>query len=143
MQETRFDTPEATEAAFYQAIAGIDLDLMTRVWSDGGHALCIHPGSGLLRGKPAVIQSWRDIFSNSNPPVIEYRYIDGYGTGDIRVRLVEERIRPRNTPPDAANRVLATNIFLREGRSWRMAVHHASLPLVDRTEEPAPEHRLH
>jgi len=143
MQETRFDTPEATEAAFYRAIAGIDLDLMTRVWSDGGRAHCIHPGSGLIRGKRAVIQSWRDIFANSKPPVIEYRYIDGYRTGDLEVRLVEERIRPRDTPPDAANRVLATNVFLREPHAWRMVVHHASLPLVDRVEAPAPERRLH
>lgn len=144
MTDRIFDTPEAAEAAFYEAFSRIDADLMTAVWGDGDTTLCIHPGGGLLRGKAAVMQSWREIFSGSEPPLIEHRFIDGFATDGLTVRLVEERIRPRNKPPEAANRVLATNVYKRESGSWRLVEHHASLPLVDRGSDAAgKERQLH
>lgn len=143
MSGRAFDTPEATEAAFYEAFSNIDLDLMATIWSDGDRALCIHPGGGLLRGKVAVMQSWIEIFSGSDPPLIVHRYIDGYACEDLAVRLVEERIRPRDKPPEAATRVLATNVYVRDGVSWQLAEHHASLPLVDRSNSAGDERQLH
>jgi hypothetical protein len=143
MTDRGFETPEAAEAAFYRAFSSIDMDLMAAVWVNGDRAICIHPGSGLLRGKTAVIQSWSEIFSGSAPPLIECLFIDGFGTADLAVRLVEERIRPRGKPAQAANRVLATNVYLRDGGSWHLAEHHASLPLVEPGNAPGDERRLH
>jgi ketosteroid isomerase-like protein len=143
MASREFDSPEAVEAAFYEAFSRVDLDLMVAVWCDGEHALCIHPGSGLLRGKAAVIQSWMEILSGNVPPAIEYRVIESIVAGNLAVRLVEERIRPRNRPPESANRVLATNIYLREAGSWRLTEHHASLPLVARDRGAGSSQLLH
>jgi hypothetical protein len=143
MSEREFDTPQAAEAAFYQAFSSIDLDLMASIWIDGDRAACIHPGSGLLQGKQAVMQSWMEIFSGSEPPLVEYRFIDGFESKNMVVRLVEERIRPRDEPASAANRLLATNVYLREGKFWRLAEHHASLPLVDRRSANGNERKLH
>ena len=121
----------------------IDLDLMEKVWCDGDHALCIHPGSELRRGKAEVMQSWMEIFSGSVPPVVEYRLIGGFKEGNLAVRLVEERIWPRGTPPDGAARVLATNVYLHEAGCWRLTEHHASLPLMGRGRSISGEHQLH
>jgi ketosteroid isomerase-like protein len=143
MSGKRFNTPEEAEAAFYEAFRSIDLERMAAVWSDGDKVLCIHPGSGLLRGRQAVMQSWMEIFSGSEPPIVEFRVVDEFTTGDLAVRLVEERIRPRGKPASAANRVLATNVYLREGGSWRLVDHHASLPLVNREEPGGDDRRLH
>jgi len=139
-----FATPESAEAAFYEAFSKIDPDLMTAVWADSDTALCIHPGGGLLRGKSAIMRSWREIFAGSEPPRIEHRFIEGFATDFLVVRLVEEHIRPRDKPREAANRVLATNVYSRDSGSWRMVEHHASLPLVDRSNDSAGnEPRLH
>ena len=142
MANKEFDTPEAVETAFYDAFSRMDLDLMSAVWGEDAHVLCIHPGSGLLRGRSAVMESWMEIFSGNVPPVVEHRFVDGFAAGNLAVRLVEELIRPRDKSPEAANRVLATNVYVRDARSWRLAEHHASLPLVERG-TAAAERRLH
>jgi hypothetical protein len=138
-----FDTPEAAEAAFYAAFTAIDLELMAAVWASGDRALCIHPGSGLLQGKGSVMQSWIEIFSGAAPPLVEYRIIKDFSTSDLAVRVVEEHIRPRDKPAEAASRVLATNVYLRQGSSWHLAEHHASLPLMERTKTPDGDRQLH
>jgi len=143
MADLKFNTPEAVEAAFYEAFAEVDLNLMAAVWRDSDHTLCIHPGGGLRRGKTAVMQSWMEVFSGSAPPVIEYHFIEGFAAGNLAVRLVEERIRPQNTRAEAVNRVLATNVYLRDAKSWRLIEHHASLPLMERGRVAGGERQLH
>jgi hypothetical protein len=143
MVDRELDSPEAVEAAFYEAFSRTELDLMEKIWCDGNHALCIHPGSGLRRGKREVMQSWMEIFSGSAPPAIEYRFIGGFEEGNLAVRLVEERIWPRGSPPEGAARVLATNVYLREAGSWCLTEHHASLPLMERGRSTGNERQLH
>jgi hypothetical protein len=143
MSDILFDTPEALEAAFYRAFSSFDLDLMKEVWADDDKVLCIHPGSSLLRGKSAVVTSWMEIFSGREPPAIEYRFVAGFAADNLVVHLVEERIRPRDGATSDANRVLATNVFLQQGRSWRLVEHHASLPLVERDRPFNDDRQLH
>lgn len=138
-----FATPAAAEAAFYAAFAAVDREAMEAVWAPGEHTLCIHPGGGLRRGRQAVIQSWMEIFSGTSPPSIQHRLIASFETRGLAVRLVEELIRPHGAPPEAATRVLATNVFIREGGSWRIVEHHASLPLVPPRGGDEDERRLH
>jgi ketosteroid isomerase-like protein len=130
------DDAEGVEAAFYEAFARLDMDLMSAVWLDGLRPVCIHPGGPLLQGKDAVLHSWAGIFDGSQPPIVEHRLIDRIESGDLAIHLVEERIRPRSAPADQANRVIATNVYLRESGAWYMIEHHGSLPLI---EQPASE----
>jgi len=143
MTNSGFDTPEAAEAAFYQAFTTVDADLMVAVWADGDDALCIHPGSDLRRGKTAVMTSWTEIFSGSLAPAVEYRYVGGYASENLVVRIVEERIWPRDKQRSEATRVLATNVYVRDEGSWRMTEHHASLPLMERGVDSSDQRRLH
>ena len=138
-----FDTAGSVEAAFYKAFSSFDLGLMTEVWTDSNKACCIHPGSGLLKGKTSVMASWMKIFSGGEPPVIEHRFIQGFTDENLVVHLVEERIRPRDKASAAANRILVTNIYVQEEGSWRLAEHHASLPLVERETPTSEQRRLH
>jgi len=138
-----FATPAAAEAAFYAAFAAVDREAMDAVWAQGDHALCIHPGGGLRRGRQAVMQSWMEIFSGASPPSIQHRLIASFETQGLTVHLVEELIRPHGAPAEAATRVLATNVFIREGGSWRLVGHHASLPLVPPRGGGPDERRLH
>jgi len=138
-----FDTPAAAEAAFYKAFTNTNIERMAAVWADSIRILCIHPGGDLLRGKAAVIRSWMEIFANSDPPVIEYRLVGNFEAAGLVVHLVEELIRPRGQRTERRTRVMATNVFIREGQGWKLAEHHASLPLVTREETKREPSRLH
>jgi ketosteroid isomerase-like protein len=137
------ESPTAVEDAFYNAFARLDLILMSALWLYGDKAVCIHPGGGLLRGKEAVLASWREIFNGSQPPRIEHRLIDTYESDDLVVHLVEERIRPRGGASEQASRVIATNVYIRDRDAWYLAEHHASLPMVEQNAAPLGERRLH
>jgi len=139
---TGFSDPEQAEAAFYRAFQELNPSLMERVWSEGPETVCVHPGGDLLRGKPAVLQSWAEIFASAERPSLLYRTLQTTGAGDIAIHLVEEMIRPGSNPDTAASRVLATNIYRHGGDGWRMTAHHASLPVMgsSRKERQGPLH---
>jgi hypothetical protein len=126
-----FAHPESAEEAFYGAFATLDLAGMGAVWVQEQRPFCVHPGGDLLEGRRAVLESWREIFSGSEPPAIEHRLLGSFQSGDLAIHLVEEMIQPRRSGGQA-NRVLATNVYVREADCWRIAEHHASLPLVAR-----------
>jgi hypothetical protein len=145
MSNSEFPTADAAEAAFYAAFETTDLALMARVWPQDQDARCVHPGSDLLQGYMAVMESWRSILAGAQPPTVRVRLIDRYDTDSLSVHLVEERIGPAGTEQDLT-RVLATNIYVLTETGWRMSLHHASLPLVAATKdsgEPKRPPRVH
>ena len=56
------DEVMAANQAFYDAHEQRDLAAMTAVWDNSERAVCVHPGWPILRGWPAVEESWRGIF---------------------------------------------------------------------------------
>ena len=141
----RYQTPAEVEAAFYAAFASLDLTRMVCLWLPDERAVCIHPGGQLLRGADEVLDGWRSIFNGAQPPAVEYRRLDAFSSETLAVHLVEERIRPHQAPAEAANRLIATNVYLRQEGRWYLAEHHGSLPLIrPPRREVAPEKpRLH
>ncbi len=130
MPEPPFDTAEQAEAAFYLAFETLDLALMHQVWGVGAQVACLHPGGDLLLGAPAVLDSWRQILQGARPPGLAFRRLQAQGDAATRVHLVEELISPSGGADDDSTRVLATNVYRREGEGWRLQLHHASLPMV-------------
>ncbi len=139
-----FADAAAAERAFYEAFAACDLQAMSAVWADQQEAVCIHPGGPLLRGKAAILESWREILGGTLPPSIRHRELQRFSHGAMSVHLVEELIVPAGGTAEDGTRVLATNVYGYLGDSWRMLEHHASLPLVSkRPPDPAPQATLH
>lgn len=136
-----FSSPEAAEAAFYDAFAATDLTAMGLVWRE--EAVCIHPGGALLLGKTAVMQSWAEILSGAAPPRIEHRMIRRIKAADVRIHVLEERIQPGGDPAASPSLVIATNIYARDPGGWRLSVHHASLPLMPDRSDKGSGRRLH
>jgi hypothetical protein len=143
---TRFTTPDEAEAAFYVAFEALDLSLMGLVWDDGPTIVCVHPGSDLLQGRSKVLRSWTEILTGAERPEIRFNLIQRTLVDGLAVHLVEELIRPGRSR-DEPNRILATNIYQRTDRGWRMTAHHASLPLRRASDEPSsptpPAPRMH
>ena len=144
MPAPTFATPEQAEAAFYRAFETQDLALMQRVWGAGTEVACLHPGGDLLLGAPAVLASWRQILQGARPPSVVFSRLQAQGDATTRVHLVEELISPSGGADDDSTRVLATNVYRREGEGWRLQLHHASLPMVpSQADAEKPERQLH
>ena len=105
--------------AFYRAFADRDIDSMDGLWSDREPIVCIHPGWDLLTGRDEVMQSWASIIGNPNSPDISCHAAVAHYSGDLGVVVCYEE-------PDGQF-LLATNMFIRDGRLWKM-IHHQSGP---------------
>jgi ketosteroid isomerase-like protein len=104
--------------AFYLAIANRDVEAMQRLWAEGPVA-CLHPGWAALVGRDDVLDSWERILSHDAAPKIACREPCVLGHGEVAVVVCYEEID--------GELLVATNIFRRDGRQWRM-VHHQAGP---------------
>ncbi|MCM8626525.1 nuclear transport factor 2 family protein [Accumulibacter sp.] len=123
-----FATPDDVEAAFYEAIARADLAALMSVWADDEEIVCIHPTGQRLAGAEAIRESWRSIFTNN--PRLRVRISRGIRWHGmlIAVHNVVETLyvgdERRGHGP-----MLATNVFQRGARGWRLLIHHSSTAL--------------
>ena len=146
VQKTLFPTPQDAEAAFYEALTKGDLDAMMAVWADDDEVYCVHPNGARVTGVDQVRESWRQIFASGQRLSFQLRdqqYVTGMM---LSVHSVYEHIAVVGEPRARAP-VIATNIFLRTERGWRMVAHHASPAPVASGVEPrraaAPPKTLH
>jgi len=120
----------AANAAFYDAFAAKDPAAMTAVWARRAPLACIHPGWHALRGREAVLASWRAILTGPAAPPITCADAAAHVLGDVAVVICIERI--------PAVELVATNVFVREDGEWRMVHHHAS-GMARGAGDPEPE----
>ena len=113
-------------ARFYRAFEALNLPAMDAVWAHGEDVKCVHPGWPLLTGWPAVRESWRAIFENTE----EMRFT----IADVRVEIhgivgwvtCTENILSDVRGRVAVTAILATNLFTRVDDAWLLVHHHAS-----------------
>ena len=119
----QFSTPDEAEAAFYDAIEQTDMAALDHVWSADENIVCIHPGAPRIEGRAAVLDSFKQMFSQA--PVLDFSILDTLYTGNesLAIHLVREEI---SLDGQLVSIMLATNIYQKEKGSWRMLLHHAS-----------------
>ena len=122
--------------AFYRAFADRDTAAMEALWSREAPVACIHPGWSALVSRREVIESWRRILTNQNSPKVNCRDATAFVHGEAAFVVCYEEID--------GNFLVATNVFRREGRQWKL-VHHQAGPTSytpaegeEEEEEPAP-----
>ncbi|WP_035694023.1 nuclear transport factor 2 family protein [Azospirillum halopraeferens] len=134
------DTLLTLNQAFYRAFADRNYAAMDALWARHLPVTCLHPGWMPLRGRDAVMQSWRDLLANPVPTLIRPRHAAVQLYTDSGLVICEEVL--------AESVLMASNLFVREDGAWRLA-HHQSGPLapqarVDRPRPPdTPPRRLH
>ena len=116
----------AANAAYYRAFTGADFAAMSRIWAND-NVSCIHPGWPVLLGRPAILESYRQIFGNPNQERIDPRNETVMVTGDQARVLCVEFV--------GGAALAATNLFQRVGDAWRMT-HHQASPVAALVEEP-------
>jgi len=111
--------------AFYRAFADRDMTAMEDVWSTTAPIVCIHPGWGALSGREDVLESWAAIIANTDSPDIKVHTPMPHLYGNVGFVVCYEEI--------AGQYLIATNVFVRDGKIWRM-VHHQAGPSADAPE---------
>jgi len=119
----------AANTAYYDAFAAADFAAMSRIWADDDPT-CIHPGWPALVGRPSILESYRQIFSNPHQERIEPRNATVLVTGDEARVLCVEFV--------AGAALAATNSFRRVDGAWRM-IHHQASPIAALVEEPVAQ----
>ena len=129
MDEIEAAVREANQA-FYDAHEARDLEAMRAVWEHSERVVCVHPGWSILRGWPLVEESWARIFGG--PGRNQFIVTNDLVTvnGDTAWVTLDENLVDRA----ATGTIAATNVFVRRGQDWLMAVHHGS-PVMTRSVE--------
>jgi len=137
-----FATPQDAEAAFYEAFMKQDLDAMMAVWADDDEVYCVHPRGPRVTGVAQVRESWRHIFAGAQSVRFEVRAQHLLQAMMVSVHSVYEHIALAGETRARAS-IVATNIYMRTERGWRMMAHHASpAPAVEEA-EPRRTKTLH
>lgn len=120
-------TPQDAEAAFYEAFEKADLDAMMAVWADDDEIVCVHPGGPRIHGVAQVREAWRQVFANANVhwhiQLVQRHVITGVS---LAMHSVYEQLSIVGEPHQIAP-LIATNVYQRTARGWRIVVHHASV----------------
>ncbi|CAM9647144.1 unnamed protein product [Phaeothamnion confervicola] len=102
---------------FYRAFAGRDLKGLAEIWANAPTISCTHPGWNPVIGRIAVLESFRAILQGATPPDVRCLAPKPVVLGDCAYVLCHEALGGRY--------LVATNIFIREGRLWRLHHHQA------------------
>lgn len=135
MKKALFPSPQDAEAAFYEAFTKSDLEAMMAVWADDDDIYCVHPNGARVAGVERVRESWRQIFASGQTlrfQLGEQQYVQGMM---LSVHSVYEHITVAGDPRSRAP-VIATNVYIRTERGWRMVAHHASPAPASSEPEP-------
>ncbi len=126
--------------AFYRAFERLDSEIMEKIWLKESYIQCIHPGWRLLAGWEAVMESWREIFKNTQD--IQFLLTE------VRIRVqdslawvtVYENITSRVEEETSTGIVLTTNIFERKPEGWFIIHHHGSPTILSTAESDTTFH---
>jgi len=103
--------------AFYVAFVGGDLAAMGDLWATDTPVSCIHPGSPVIVGRTAVLDSWQ--------PILASGQTRGFVTQNATATVIGELAWVTCFECLDEGALAATNIFVLEHGRWKMCHHHA------------------
>jgi hypothetical protein len=112
------DAVLAANLEFYRAFTTGDGDAMDALWARRAPVACVHPGWPALTDRPAVVESWRNIFGSPASPRIACYDERVLLYGDTALVICEEELE--------GGTLIASNWFVREDGAWHIAHHQAS-----------------
>lgn len=113
------------EAAFYEALREGDIDKLMACWADEDEIVCVHPGGARLVGAAAIRSSFEALFANGVVRAQPERIQRVEALAACLHSLIE-RVDILTPEGPAQAYVLATNVYHKTARGWRMVAHHAS-----------------
>ena len=108
----------AVNASFYSAFRTNNFAEMDKLWAHQAEVFCMHPGARLMVGRDEVLNSWKNILDADTNLDIRFLYPHVCIQGKTAwVTGYEFFFKTTLT---------ATNIFVNEKESWRLALHQAA-----------------
>jgi ketosteroid isomerase-like protein len=95
------------------------------LWSDDDEICCVHPGGERLVGAAAIRASFAAIFGNGAIDAVPHR-VRRLESHSSAVHSVVEKIRVATAEGERFAWAVATNVYLKSARGWRLVAHHAS-----------------
>jgi uncharacterized protein (TIGR02246 family) len=118
-------TPDEIEQQLYEALQRADIEALMAIWSDDDEIVCVHPGGPRMVGAAAIRASFEALFGNGAIDVRPEK-VRRLQSLNCAVHSVLERVNvPTEQGPKSAW-VMATNVYVKSGRGWALAAHHAS-----------------
>lgn len=116
----------AANQRFYEALQGLDLEAMDRVWLHEDWVKCVHPGWELLEGWDEVRQSWERIFENTRFMRVVVSEVSVRIESRLALVTCLENITSAFESGFEQVTVQATSLFVLSGVEWLMVHHHSS-----------------
>lgn len=134
-------TADEVEAAFYDAIARGDLDGLMSLWAEDEEIVCIHPNSSRLIGHANIRASWEGLLEQGQVH-IRITQLHAVHNPFMSVHSVIETFQTGAQVPQDVH-ILATNVYIKTPKGWRIATHHASVAAGKAPEELFKASTLH
>ena len=131
MRRTKPPAPQTgsaddVEVEFYEALQRGDIERLMGLWSDDDEISCVHPGGPRLVGALAIRASFEAMFANGRAIDARPEKVRRLDTRSTAVHSVLERVRVFGPEGEAFAYVVATNVYVKATRGWRLVAHHAS-----------------
>ncbi|MFT5644408.1 MAG: ketosteroid isomerase-like protein [Janthinobacterium sp.] len=110
------------EAAFYDALNRADLDALMALWADDEEIVCIHPGGARLIGHAAIRASWQTILASGGLHILPSQLHEAHNL----MSSVHTVVESSGAAKGEATHLIATNVYIKAPRGWRIVLHHAS-----------------
>ena len=116
---------DEVEAIFYEALQTGDIEKLIACWADEDDIFCVHPGGSRLLGLGAIRSAFEAMFAVGNLQVRAEKVhrVEALGAS---VHSVLECIEVQTDQGARHAWVVATNVYQKTPRGWRMVAHHAS-----------------
>ena len=121
-----FANPEDASRAFYEAFEQGDVAAMMDVWADDEEIFCVHPDGPRNVGQAAVRGAWEEIFGGASRLKFQLEQPLFFVGASMAVQSVFEYLQV-NDEPKLRGPAVATNVYTRTARGWRVLAHHAAV----------------
>ena len=120
----RFDTPQDTEDAYYDALEAGNLEDLLGCWEASDDVACLLPMQNLARGPDQVRRVFEPLFRDGQKVALSVTHMHWIETEVLAVHLVKETAEPPPGQPEIS--VYAANVYRLGTDGWRLLVHQNS-----------------
>lgn len=111
------------EAAFYEALNRADVEALMALWAEDEEIVCVHPGGPRLHGHGAIQASWEAILERGGLQIRPSQLHETHNLMSSVHTVIEGITSTANEPAH----LVATNVYMKTPRGWRMVLHHVSV----------------
>lgn len=111
------------EAAFYDALHRADVEALMALWADDDEIVCVHPGGPRLIGHAAIREAWSAVLESGGLQIEPSQLHETHNLMSSVHTVIEGHTAGTG---DAAH-LVATNVYVKTPRGWRMVLHHVSV----------------